>query len=410
MAPSPRHRAFIPVISAAVVAALGLSLAGCGSSSGSGSSAKDLTLTAWNGIPYEPFTSVNKKQLTDCAATVGATIKSQTFPADQLVPRVLQAGSAKSLPDLLYLDSADVARVAGTGVLTDLGDYGITGQGLDTSTLSLGQSKDVLYGLTSNVNTLALFYNKTMFKEAGLQPPKTFAELRAAAKALTGGGRHGIALPADSKGTGAYVFLPFVLAAGGDPKDMSDAGHQAALALWQGLVKDGSMSTDAVNWGWDAPDQFIGGKAAMTISGPWTIGNLKGSKIDYGVVTLPTLKPGASPVSPMGGESWTVPVTDGGARQQAAAKIVKCVTDKEHQLEMARAGQPLPALADVIATIRTEHPEYGPFLDEIPGAYNRSSQLGELWDQRVPQYGSALQYALVGGSSPADALDKASNE
>ncbi|HEY5836757.1 sugar ABC transporter substrate-binding protein [Streptomyces sp.] len=393
-----------------MAAALGLTLAGCGSSSGSGSSAKDLTLTAWNGIPYEPFTSVNKKQLTACAATVGAKIKSQTFPADQLTPRVLQAGSAKSLPDLLYLDSSDLARVAGTGILTDLGDYGITGKGLDKSTLSLGQSKDVLYGITSNVNTLALYYNKAMFKEAGLQPPKTFAELRSAAKALTKGGRHGIALPGDSKGTGAYVFLPFVLSAGGDPKNMTDAGHKAALALWQGLVKDGSLSTDSVNWGWDAPDQFIGGKAAMTISGPWTIGNLKGSKVDYGVVTLPTLKPGASPVSPMGGEGWTVPVTDGGVRQETAAKVVKCMTDADRQLEMARAGQPLPALADVIKQIGTEHPEYAPFLAEIPGAYNRTSQLGELWDKRVPQYGSALQYALVGGSSPADALAKASNE
>lgn len=368
-----------------------------------------LELIAWNGVPYEPFTSINESQLTACAADIGATITSETFPADQLVPKVLQAGSSQSLPDLVQLDGADVARVADTGILSDLADLGITGEGVDEKALSLGMHEGVLYGLTPSVNTIALFYNQALFDEAGLEPPSTFDELRATAAALTTPDHYGIALSGDNKGTGAFVFLPFVLSAGGDPADLTDAGTVEALELWTALVADGSMSPEMVNWGWDAPDQFIAGRAAMTVSGPWTIGNLDGSGIDFGVATIPTASGSGPSVTPIGGETWTVPVTDP-TRGAAAAAIIECVASHENEMEQALEGRRIPALTTTAEEYAAQAPEIEAFVEMIPASYNRSAELGDTWNERTTQYGSAIQYAIAAGEEPWAALEKASAE
>lgn len=405
----PGARSRIGLAMTLAVSAAALTACSSAESANVPDSFEGLELTAWNGVPYEPFASVNKKQLEECAAEIGATITSETFPADQLVPKVLQAGSSKSLPDLVQLDGADIARVADTGILTDLADYGISGEGLDPKALSLGQYDGTLYGLTPSVNTVALFYNKAMFAEAGLQPPATFDELRETASALTTADRHGIALAGDNKGTGAFVFLPFLLSAGGDPADLTSAGAVEALELWNGLVEDGSLSQEMVNWGWDAPDQFISGKAAMTVSGPWTVGNLEGSGIDFGVVPIPTDSASRDSVSPIGGESWTVPVTDA-TRQAAAAKVVECLGSAENQMEHAVTGLRIPSLTATAEEYAAETPEIEAFVEQIPASYNRSAQLGDTWNQLTVQYGSAIQYAIAGGDEPAVALQKASGE
>ncbi len=60
------------------------------------------------------------------------------------------------------------------------------------SFLTAGQYDGKLYGLAPNVNTLALFYNKTLLKQAGVSVPTTWAELSAAAMKLTKGDTYGL--------------------------------------------------------------------------------------------------------------------------------------------------------------------------------------------------------------------------
>jgi len=52
-----------------------------------------------------------------------------------------------------------------------------------------------LYAAPANWSTMMLYWNKTLFAQAGIAgPPKTMTELLADARKLTGGGRFGIAL------------------------------------------------------------------------------------------------------------------------------------------------------------------------------------------------------------------------
>ena len=69
---------------------------------------------------------------------------------------------------------------------------------------------------------------------------------------------------------------------GGDETDLKSPQVAEALQLWKDLVDEGSVSKSAVWKQADVNDQFIAGKAAMMLNGPWQIRRQK-AKVDFGV-------------------------------------------------------------------------------------------------------------------------------
>ncbi len=96
------------------------------------------------------------------------------------------------------VNNPDVPQIVQTGALVPLSNLSVDTSRYLPSVLTAGQYDGKLYGLAPNVNTLALFYNKTLLKQAGVSVPTTWAELSAAAKKLTKGDTHGFAYSAAS--------------------------------------------------------------------------------------------------------------------------------------------------------------------------------------------------------------------
>ena len=102
-----------------------------------------------------------------------------------------------------------------------------------------------------------------------------------------------------------------------------------ALQLWVDWVKKGVASKDVVNWSQgDVPNQFLGGRAATMVMGPWQLANVKKSGIDFGIVTIPVPKEGEKPVVPLGGEVWCVLKGDSKV-EEAAVKFVAFTQEPE---------------------------------------------------------------------------------
>src|SRR5260221_12637038 len=80
---------------------------------------------------------------------------------------------------------------------------------------------------------------------------------------------------------------------------------------------------------WSQPeegDQFMGGQAAMMVMGPWMLGQVHKSGIDFGVAPIPVPKQGIKPVVPLGGECWWG--LKGDPKVEAAAvKFIEFVQD-----------------------------------------------------------------------------------
>ena len=214
-------------------------------------------------------------------------------------------------PAISAIDNPDVLRVAKAGILKDIS--------ADVAKMKVWEDiypgpkaavsdGSKVFGVPIGSNSLALYYNKKMLTEAGVaSPPKTWAELTETATKTTKSPVYGIAFSAVNTEEATWQWEPFLWSNGGSLTDLGSDNAKEALQLWVDWVKKGVASKDVVNWNQgDVPNQFIGGRAATMVMGPWQLGNVKKSGIDFGIVTIPVPKEGEKPVVPLGGEVWCV--------------------------------------------------------------------------------------------------------
>jgi multiple sugar transport system substrate-binding protein len=397
-------------VAAATCAALALALAGCSSSgSGSGSSATTgLNLTIED-YYSQPAAAAYDTIYNECAKQLGDTVTIAHIAGAALIPKVLQQVSSRTMPDVLMLDNPDVDQIAATGALSPLSDYGITGAGYIPGIIAAGSYQGKLYGLAPAVNSLALFYNVDMFKAAGLTPPTTWAELQTDAKTLTKPGQYGFAFSGVNTYEGTWQFMPWMWSNGGDEKNLDTPQTAQALQFLTGLVQDGSASKSVVLWTQaDVESQFAAGKAAMMENGPWNIALLQGvSGLHWASVPLPTPQAGEKSVSPLGGETYTVPQTGDSAKMAAAGKVVACINSDANQIAISKAVAYVPAKISVAEQFAAGNPLLAPYVTVVQTARSRTGELGTGWDAAATAIYTAEQLALTGEDSPAAALKQA---
>ncbi|HEY9293357.1 MAG TPA: ABC transporter substrate-binding protein [Microlunatus sp.] len=401
------------MVVAAAVTLTSLTLAACGGGSGDGggtdSAEKVDSLTVLDYYTDDPGHTQIGDQLSKCGTSIGvAKVDHQSVPGPTLIQKVLQQASSKTLPDVLMLDNPDIQQIAQAGALEPLNDYGIDTKGYAKGPIDAATYEGKLYGLQPGANTLAIFYNKDDLKKAGVKPPTTWAELKAAAKKLTVGKRYGFAFNATADYEGAWQFLPPMWTNGGDETKLTTPQVAGALQLWKDLVDDGSVSKSVVNWKQsDVNDQFIAGKAAMMLNGPWQIPALNKAKINYGVVPFPVDTAGQTSIAPLGGEAWTVPLTGDTAKMKKAAELVKCMNTDANQLLRAKQGGIVPTKLALADQFKKEDPQMAGFVDPVANARARTGKLGPKWPDTAKVIYTGVQLVLTGEASPADAMAKA---
>ncbi|MEV8528398.1 ABC transporter substrate-binding protein [Streptomyces sp. NPDC052000] len=390
--------------------ALVLTATGCSGETGSGSATG--AVTSITALDYYTDASEHAQwgeRLTACGKTAGVTVEQRSVPGASLIPKVLQQASSRTLPDLLMLDNPDLEQIAQTGALTPLDQYGIDSSGLAKGILSAGTYQGKVYGLAPTVSTIALVYNKDMFAEAGVAVPRTWDELETAAAKLTRPGRYGMAVDANATFEGTWQFLPFLWSNGGDEKQLDTPQAAQALQLWVDLVKRGSMSKSVLNWTQaDVHDQFVAGKAAMMINGPWRINALNETKnLHWGVAPIPVRQMGQTLVTPLGGETWTVPRGASKARQEKAAQVLACLNDSTNMLALAKQYFTVPSRTAVASRYAEQVPSMAAFVKSVESSRARTGELGVKWPKAATGIYTAIQAALTGGQTPEEALKHA---
>lgn len=403
------------MLGAGLILTVPLVLAACGSKSTTASSGGSATgPVTVHVLDYYNEGNDNKvigATLTACGTANNLNVVRDVVPGSGLIQKVLQQSSSKTLPDVLMLDNPDMQQIAQSGALQPLSDYDITTTGYAPGILEAGTYNGKIYGLAPTVNSIALFYNKDILTRASITPPTTWAELQADAKKLTVGSQYGIALDANATYEGSWTFLPFMWSNGGSEKDLTTPEVAAALQLWVDLMKDGSLSKGALNWTQaDAENQFAAGKAAMMINGPWQFPALNAVRgMNYGVVPIPVNKAGQVAQAPLGGEVWTVPNTGNTENEKNGAKIVACLNSDANQVAMAVARGTVPSKTTLSDTFLKQAPTMAAFAKTVATARARTAILGNAWPKTATAMYTAVQQALTGGASPADALKSAAS-
>ena len=387
--------------------ALILAATGCGGGHGARSATGKVTsVTALDYYTDEPEHAQWGEALAACGRTAGVRVEQTSVPPASLIPKVLQQASSRTLPDLLMLDNPDLQQIAQTGALTPLDQYGIDSGGFAEGILSAGTYQGKVYGLAPYVSTVALFYDKDALAKAGVAVPRTWDELKAAAARLTRPGRYGMAVDANPTFEGTWQFLPFLWSNGGDEAHLDSPQAAQALQLWLDLVKSRSMSRSVLTWSQaDVHDQFVAGRTAMMINGPWRIPALnQTANLHWGVAPVPVPRTGQTPVTPLGGEVWTIPHSASRARQQKAAQVLACLNDHSNQLALAKEHFTVPSRPSVASRYAAQVPSMAAFVKSVEAARARTGELGVKWPKAATGMYTAIQSALTGEQTPEEAL------
>lgn len=157
-----------------------------------------------------------------------------------------------------------------------------------------------LWGLPTGIYTMALYYNKTMFKEAGIPLPPTdwtkgydFNQLLDVAKKLTKGNG-----PGKQYGIGTLKdlrwWIQFIWQSGGDFLSsgygrctLGDSGAQEALNYIHDLIFKDEVWPNPQTYS-DPSTLFVSGRLGMWIDGNWSMPLAKTiTKFEWGVAPLP---------------------------------------------------------------------------------------------------------------------------
>ncbi|MFJ8694192.1 ABC transporter substrate-binding protein [Streptomyces roseolilacinus] len=186
----------------AVTLSLVLSAAACGGgSNGGGSNEQPKTLTYWasnQGANIEVDKKVLQPELDKFEKQTGIKVKLEVVPWGDLLNRILTATTSGQGPDVLNIGNTWSASLQASGALlpwdeANFKEIGGKDRFVDSALGSTGvQGQDPaavpLYSMA-----YALYYNKQMFKDAGIaKPPATWDELVATGKKLTKDGKAAI--------------------------------------------------------------------------------------------------------------------------------------------------------------------------------------------------------------------------
>ncbi len=256
---------------------------------------------------------------------------------------------------------------------------------------------DNYMALPTAVRSLALFYNKRLFKDAGIeQPPKTLEELVETAKKLTkydnAGNITQVGITTGMQAQDHHWFREVLVRQfGGDPylenytkvNYDSDAGR-AALKYYTDLQNVHKVTSSSFM---DEPQAaFKASRAGMHIDGSFRIGSLgKVRGLKWGVAELPV---GANGIKSNYSSYWVNAITSKakGEKFDASVKFMKYVTsDEAMQIWLDVVGE-LPAKPSVGLTKKNaEDPVFGPFIKGLSYAHttvfaNESSQRQVVMD------------------------------
>ena len=305
--------------------------------------------------------------------------------------------TADELPDIVIIDSPDHASYATMGIFADL-----TGR-FDTSTYYDGPVASCtidgkLYGIPADVNCLGLYYNEDMLKEAGVEVPTTWDELKAAAVALTKDNVTGLAFCSLQNEEGTFNFSPWLWSTGATSYDINNENGIRALTFVKDLVDSGAMSKECINWTQgDVMNQFISGNVAMMINGPWQIPTMRAEAPDlnWDVTLIPKDSQYASVI---GGENFAVIA---GGNEDEALAFLEYLTQKE-QIEylMVAMGNIAPdkAIADQQFT---DDPVMQKFAEQMEYAQARGPHAE--WPSISNAISLAFNEVMTGVKTPEDA-------
>ncbi len=347
------------------------------------------------------------------------------------ITKVLTAMKGGDAPQLSVILAVDMFTLIDEDAIVPFDDLVKTDadkawmKGFYPGFLENSQTGGKTWGIPFQRSTVVMYWNKELFKEAGLnpdKPPQNWGELVEMGKKLTkrdasgNVATWGVQVP--SSGFPYWLFQGFttqnnaiLMNTAGTEVYYDKPGVIEALQYWVDLSQKHKIHPPGiVEWG-TTPKDFFEKKAAIIWTTTGNLTNIRANaKFSFGVAMLPENKRRGSPT---GGGNFYIFKKSTPEQREAALKFVKFMTEPKRAAEWAIATGYV-----AVSPAAWDTPEMKKYVAEFSAPLVARDQLqhavAELStheNQRVTKaLNDGLQAALTGAKSPEQAMKDAQKE
>lgn len=363
------------------IAMIGCLFVGCGLQGKNSSDDGKTTITFWDGnwseAPFKKIMKVWAKEHPDIV--VKPEFQVENGMADKYILS-LKNGTA---PDVMACALDWVTTYGNAGMISPLDEF-VKKDKFDTSEFVKGaiDSETIrgkLCGLPFRNETYSLFYNKDLFRQAGVtKVPETWDEVIAAAKQCTKGKVAGYGLTGTDMSNVSFQYITMLRGFGGDILNQSNTkatlntkAAQAAMQTCKDLIPYAPASF-LENKNVDNRTLFASGKIAMYMSGTYDAPEIAKTnpQLNFGCALTPLGGNNTERNSILGG--WSVVISKNSKEKAAAWEFVKFITRpdiaKIYSNTFTGTGEPSELydnMADDIVTPAVEGLKYATALPAV---------------------------------------------
>ncbi|MBQ7469392.1 MAG: sugar ABC transporter substrate-binding protein [Pseudobutyrivibrio sp.] len=270
---------------------------------------------------------------------------------------LLEAGATGGeLPDVFWMHSNVAQKYMENDLLLDLTDKIAASDVIDMSNyyegiVNLYQSDGKQYAIPKDIDTIALWYNKTIFDEMGVAYPDdtwTWDDFADAAAKLTNDEHWGFALAPGNNQEGYYNTIysmgGYVISDDKKTSGMDDPNSIKAVKLFTDMIAAGSCPDLATVSETDPNELLCAGKTAMAINGSWMLAGYRDNEYaaaNCDIAVLPYTNTPDDRVSIYNGLGWAAAAN--GKNTDAAWSLIEYLGSKEGQTKQAENGVTMSA-------------------------------------------------------------------
>ncbi|MFD6142359.1 ABC transporter substrate-binding protein [Promicromonospora sp. NPDC060271] len=316
-------------IAALTAATMALTLTACGS----GGPESDGMVTVWTVETQPERLAIQEEAMAAWSERSGVETELVPVEEDQVSQLISAAAlSGDDMPDAVNAISPGLVRAFDRDGYLDRGAAAevVAALGEDTftpSALELTSDGDELLAVPSDAWPMLVYYRTDLFEEAGLEPPTTYDDLRAAAEELTTEGRYGVTLATDAADPFTQQTLEF-LAQGNGCELVDDAGTATldspecteTIELYADLA--GDFSPDGTQGVESTRSTYFAGQAAMAVWSSFLLDEMAGLREEF----TPSCDECGDDPGWLAENTGVVPVVEGPSAGGEAAGYVELVS------------------------------------------------------------------------------------
>ena len=351
----------------------------------------------------------------------GVSVEIVSLPWGSAFEKLATMVAGGDIPDVVEMPDTWAALYAGSGQLVSLADRVAGwehGDTLTEKTVAMGSQAGDFYMIPYGFYLRAMFYNKKLLAEAGVEaPPETMEEFMAASAAVSAlDGKYGYCLRGGPGGTNGWIMFAATMNGTNEfftedgQSRINEPGSVEGIQFLIDMYQNGYAPKDSVNWGFnEIVAGFYSGTCAFLDQDPDALIAIaeRMPAEDFAVIPMP-VGPSGKAFPTIGFAGWSI--FDATEHEDEAFDLVAALSTPEANATWSkRVGViPIHKGADQDPYFQTE--QFAGWFEELNGEQYEPTTMPTYLEQWGYFASTVLlessQEALLGQRSAQDVADE----